>query len=78
MGRPCIALALVAAILVSAVVVYSCAESAVVPASVQTWFWRRPVAVRVYAGLYGAELLIGVKPFARLTIPWFSYIVLAS
>jgi hypothetical protein len=73
MGRSYLALALVAAILVSAVVVCSYAESGVVPASVQSWFWRRPVAVRVYASLYGAELLIGAKPFARLSIPWFSF-----
>lgn len=73
MRRPYLALALAAAILVSAVVVYSYAESAVVPASVQTWFWRRPVTVRVYASLYGAELLVGVKPFARLGVPWYSY-----
>jgi hypothetical protein len=69
-----LALALVAAILVSAVVAYSYAESVVVPAGVQTWFWRRPVAVRVFADLYGAELLIGVKPFVRLGIPWFSFV----
>jgi hypothetical protein len=73
MRRSYLALALAAAILVSAVVVYSYAESTVVPASVQTWFWRRPVTVRVYAGLYGAELLIGAKPFARLGIPWLSF-----
>ena len=73
MRRYYLALALVAAILVSAVVVYSYAESMVVPAGVQTWFWRRPVAVRVYASLYGADLLIGVKPFARINIPWYSF-----
>jgi hypothetical protein len=71
--RRYLALALVVAVLVSAVVVYSYAESTVVPASVQSWFWRRPVTVRVYADLYGAELLIGVKPFARLDIPWYSF-----
>jgi len=73
MRRSYLALALVAAILVSAVVVYGYAESMVVPASVQSWFWRRPVTVRVYASMYGAELLIGVKPFVRLSIPWYSF-----
>jgi hypothetical protein len=74
MRRPYLALALAAAILVSAVAVYSYAEPDVVPASVQTWFWRRPVTVRVYAALHGAELLVGVKPFARLIVPWYSFV----
>jgi len=73
MRRSCLALVVVAAVLVSAVVVYSYAESAVVPASVQTWLWRRPVTVSVYADLYGSEFIIGARPFIRATVPWCDY-----
>ena len=73
MRRSYLALAVVAAVLLSAVVAYSYAESTVVPASVQSWGWRRPVTVDVYADMYGAEMLIGVKPLFRAEIPWYDF-----
>jgi hypothetical protein len=56
-----------------AAVIHYIESSAQIPASLQSWWWRRPVTVNVYAEMRNPEKIIGVFPRVRLTIPYYAY-----
>jgi hypothetical protein len=75
-NRSYLAAAVAIAILVIALVYYRpsvFAEVSGVPASLQSWWFRRPITVNVYAEMQNPEKIIGVFPRARFNIQYYGY-----
>jgi hypothetical protein len=75
-NRTYLAISVVLAILVAGLVYYRpsvFAEVSGVPAALQSWWFRRPITVNIYAEMQNPEKIIGVFPRVRLTIPYYPY-----
>jgi len=75
-NRSYLAAAVALAILVIGLAYYRpsvLAEVSVVPASLQSWWFRRPITVNVFAEMQHPESIIGFNPYVRLNIQYYGY-----